>query len=199
MSVALTVLLVLELAAGAVLLLRWRAHRDRVAAFESRVAETARPAPRDAGCEAITPPILVEILNAQELAARESWTARHFGTLVPRHVGREVAGRAAEQLAAQLATEGVRAEVTVLGPGQPASSAVTDLTDLIDLTDLDEPGGAGPAGVREVRRTISAVPFALLGQAPSAAPASDPAADGAGDPVQAVDGLAARLLRRRAR
>ncbi|MGE0300385.1 hypothetical protein [Pseudonocardia sp.] len=206
MSIALTVLLLLELAAGAVLLLRWRAHRERMAAFETRVAEAAveRPELREAASGAITPPILVEILNAQELAARESWAARRFGALLPRRVGREVAGRAAEQLAAQLAAQGVRADVTVLAPEPLPPTALSDLADLSDLSDLsaglEEAVAVGTTGVREVHRTISAIPFDLLDGVPPARTVRavhDRTADGVFDTVHAVNRLAGRLLRRR--
>lgn len=147
MSIALTVLLLVELAAGAVLLLRWRAHRERVAAF---AAETGaeRPELADPATAAITPAIRVDILNAQDLAARESWAARRFGTLMPRRVGREVAHRAAEQLADQLAAQGVRAEVTVLAAEEPPVAEQVEAT-----------LAAGTAGVREMHRAISAIPF----------------------------------------
>lgn len=111
------VLLGLELVLAGVLIRFALRLRDRVAATEgaldAHAVELAR-APRPA--EPAHPVLLIEILNPHELAARESWAARHFGTLVPRVVGREVAARAAEQMAEQLAEQGVRAEVRVVAP-----------------------------------------------------------------------------------
>lgn len=103
------VVLGLELAVAVVLLRQARSLRGRVAAAR---AEAAPPGVDSA----FRPLIEVEILNAQELAARESWAARRVGPLVPRLVRREVAARAAEQLAEQLAEQGVRAEVRVVEP-----------------------------------------------------------------------------------
>lgn len=190
MGIALTVLLLVELAVGVVLVLLLRAHRERVTAFEARVA-AERPELRGVGSAAVTPPILVEIRNAQELAARESWAARRFGTLMPRRVGREVAQQAAGQMAEQLAAQGVRADVTVLGPEPPRI-----------VEEIEETVAVGTEGVREVHRTISAIPFDLLDGVPPARTVRavhDRTADGVYDTVGAVNRLAGRLLRRRER
>ncbi len=103
------VVLVLELAVAVVLLGQARSLRERVAAARAEAAPPGVGSP-------FHPLIEVEILNAQELAARESWAARRFGALVPRLVRREVGARAAAQLAEQLAEQGVRAEVRVVAP-----------------------------------------------------------------------------------
>jgi hypothetical protein len=80
-GVVVLVVLVLELAVAVVLLRQARSLCEQVAAAR---AETPAPA--------VGPPfhplIEVEIRGAQELAARESWAARRFGTLVPRLVRR---------------------------------------------------------------------------------------------------------------
>lgn len=118
-TVAVLVVLVLELLVGAVLLRQARRLRERVTAFDGELRELEADVdgmpdvPRAAPAN---PLIAVEILNAHELAARESWAARRFGTLVPRLVGREVAARAAQQLAEQLAEQGVRADVRIVEP-----------------------------------------------------------------------------------
>lgn len=120
-TVVVLVVLALELLAGAVL---WRhaiVVKERVAALDAEVGDLeavtgGRPATLRAA--AANPLISVEILNAHELAARESVLARRFGTLVPRIVGREVAARAAAQLAAQLAEQGVLADVRIVAPAK---------------------------------------------------------------------------------
>jgi hypothetical protein len=113
-GVVVLVVLVLELVVAGVLLRQARSLRGRVAAMNTETPGRAEAVP--AVGSPLHPLIEVEILNAQELAARESWAARRFGTLVPRLVRREVAARAAEQLAEQLAEQGVRAEVRVVEP-----------------------------------------------------------------------------------
>jgi hypothetical protein len=125
---------------------------------------------------------------------------------MPRRVGREVAGRAAEQLAAQLAAEGVRADVTVLAPEPLPPSTLSDLSDLSDLSNLssslEEAVAAGTTGVREVHRTISGIPFDVLDGVPPARTVlevHDRTADGVVDAVHLVNRLAGRLLRRRER
>jgi hypothetical protein len=105
-----------EVAAAVLLVRAARRLRDREAALPRPVADDAIDARRTSP---VHPLLAVEILNAGELAARESWAARRFGTLVPRIVGREVAARAAEQMAEQLAAQGVRADVRVVAPRQP--------------------------------------------------------------------------------
>jgi hypothetical protein len=116
-TVVVAVLLGLEIVLAGVLVRSAVALRDRIAATEgeldARAVESARKH-RPGG--PANPVLLVEILNPRELAARESWAARHFGSLVPRVVGREVASRAAEQMAEQLAEQGVRAEVRIVAP-----------------------------------------------------------------------------------
>lgn len=109
------VLLGLELALAGVLIRFALRLRDRVAATEGALDAHAVELAQAPG-EPVHPVLLIEILNPHELAARESWAARHFGTLVPRVVGREVAARAAEQMAEQLAEQGVRAEVRIVAP-----------------------------------------------------------------------------------
>lgn len=117
MTVLTAVLLGLELVLAGVLIRYALRLRDRAAAtdgaFDAQAVEQART-PRPG--EPVNPVLLIEILNPHELAARESWAARHFGTLVPRVVGREVAARAAEQMAEQLAEQGVQADVRIVVP-----------------------------------------------------------------------------------
>lgn len=110
------VLLGLELVLAGVLIRCALRLRDRVAATEGALDARAVERARAFRPEPAHPVLLIEILNPHELAARESWAARHFGTLVPRVVGREVAARAAEQMAEQLAEQGVRAEVRIVAP-----------------------------------------------------------------------------------
>ncbi len=116
MTTAVVVLVALVEIGAAVLLGRW-ARQVRAA------AERPRPAVDDEldarRTSRVYPLLAVEIRNPHELAARESWAARRFGTLVPRVVGREVAARAAEQLAEQLAARGVDAEVRIVTPRSP--------------------------------------------------------------------------------
>lgn len=120
-TVVVLVVLALELLAGAVL---WRhaiTVRERIAALDAEVRDLEAVAggrPATLRAAATNPLLSVEILNAHELAARESFLARQFGTLVPRIVGREVAARAAAQLAQQLAEQGVRADVRVVSPAK---------------------------------------------------------------------------------
>jgi hypothetical protein len=185
-SIALTVLLLVELAAGGVLYLSWRAHRERVEAFQARV-RADRPDQPSAGADAVTPFLSVEILNAQELAARESWAAKRFGTLMPRRIGRDVAERAAGQMAEQLAAEGVRAEVRIVGPQPPTP-----------VEAIEENVAVGTASLREVHTTISAIPFDILdgvAPAPAVRAVHDRITDGVYDTVGAVSRLAGHILR----
>jgi hypothetical protein len=116
-TVVVAVLLGLELVLAGVLLRGALRLRDRIAATGVALDAQAIEQARARGpAEPAHPVLLIEILNPHELAARESWAARHFGTLVPRVVGREVAARAAEQMAEQLAEQGVRAEVRIVAP-----------------------------------------------------------------------------------
>lgn len=101
------VVLGVELAAAVALGLVARRLRARSAAVDAE--PQPEPAPGN-------PVITVEIRNAQELAAKESWAARRFGSLVPGMVNREVAAKAAQRMADQLAEQGVRAEVRVVAP-----------------------------------------------------------------------------------
>ena len=105
-----------ELVAAVLLVRAVRGLRAREAALPRPAVDDRIDARRTSP---VHPVLAVEILNAAELAARESWAARRFGALVPRLVGREVAARAAEQLAEQLAAQGVRAEVRIVAPRQP--------------------------------------------------------------------------------
>ncbi|MFC4947078.1 hypothetical protein [Pseudonocardia sp. GCM10023141] len=118
-TVVVLVVLALELLAGAVLWRQAVTLRERVAALDDQVGEleaTAEGRAPALRAPVGNPMLSVEILNAHELASRESWVARRFGTLVPRIVGREVAARAAAQLVAGLTEQGVRAEVRIVEP-----------------------------------------------------------------------------------
>lgn len=117
-GVVVLVVLVLELLVAAVLLWQARRLRARIAAVDAEVhgLETVADGAPAVVSTTSNPLISVEILNAHELAARESWAARRFGTLVPRIVGREVAARAAQQMAEQLVEQGVRADVRIVHP-----------------------------------------------------------------------------------
>lgn len=121
-SVVVLVVLSLELLAGVVLWRQATAVRERVAGLDTEVTALERlaadPDEVPARSSPVNPLISVEILNARELAARESLLARRFGSFLPRVVAREVAARAAAQLAEQLAEQGVRADVRVLAPRQ---------------------------------------------------------------------------------
>jgi hypothetical protein len=119
-GVVVLVVLVLELLVAAVLLWQARKLRPRIAAVDAEVdgLEAAVDGEPAVMSDTPNPLISVEILNAHELAARESWAARRFGTLVPRIVGREVAARAAQQMSEQLVEQGVRAEVRIVRPRQ---------------------------------------------------------------------------------
>ncbi|MGQ0576420.1 MAG: hypothetical protein ACT4RN_19770 [Pseudonocardia sp.] len=154
MNVVLVVLLVVELGLGAVLLRRLRSLRG--AAQRVHVAAQGQAIPAG-GPGSTVPLITVEIRNAPELAARESWAARRFGALVPRYVEREVVARAAARMVEQLAEQGVRADVRVLEPpGPPAPGRAEELLD------------GGTTGVRDMHMTIAAIPFDLLdGLAPA--------------------------------
>lgn len=135
-SVAVVVLLLVVV----VLVLLLRQYRCRVRALEATLVRLrAATGLAEVGADGVTPLISVEILNGPELAARESWAARWFGSLAPHYVGREVAARAAAQMAEQLTREGVRAEVRI---GVPAP------------VEVGEPGPAGEtvvAGVHDAR------------------------------------------------
>lgn len=113
MGVALVLLLVVELAVGAVLLHRIVVFRRRLRALEAEVGEPVDGRPR-LRSDGAFPMIAVEIRNVHELAARESWAARRFGALVPRLVEREVVAQAAARMAEQLAEQGVQADVRVI-------------------------------------------------------------------------------------
>lgn len=119
MEIVVLVVLVLELIVGALLLVSARRMRDRMreleAAQQQIEAELAGIPPGGA----LNPLLSIEILNAAELAARESWAARTFGALVPRLIVREVAARAAKQMSRQLDAQGVEAEVRVVAPVLP--------------------------------------------------------------------------------
>jgi hypothetical protein len=120
--VLLALVVAAQLVAGAVLLRRIRDLRGQV----TELAAELDLSPEDlAACPlSPTPPITVQIHNFQELAARESWAARRLGSLVPRLVGREVANRAAEQVAAGLTEQGVVADVHVADPRDPDGGRV---------------------------------------------------------------------------
>lgn len=120
MEIVVLVVLVLELVVGVLLLVSARRMRARMRALEAAQqgleAELAGIPPGGA----LNPLLSVEILNAPELAARESWAARTFGALVPRLIVREVAARAATQMSRQLDAEGVEADVRIVAPALPA-------------------------------------------------------------------------------
>lgn len=120
MEIVVLVVLVLELVVGVLLLVSARRMRARMRALEAAQqgleAELAGIPPGGA----LNPLLSVEILNAPELAARESWAARTFGALVPRLIVREVAARAATQMSRQLDAEGVEADVRIVVPALPA-------------------------------------------------------------------------------
>jgi HAMP domain-containing protein len=122
-TVVVLVVLVVELVAAVLLVLA--ARRTRARLHELEQAQSALEAEL-AGIPVAAPgnPLLsIEILNAAEVAARQSWAARTFGALVPRMIVREVASRAAEQMSRQLTAQGVEAEVRVIAPALPASEA----------------------------------------------------------------------------
>ena len=110
------VVLALELVAGGLLLVALRRVRDRMRELARRQQElSAEIAGLPPGARE-NPLLSVEILNAAEVAARQSWAARRFGGMVPGLVVRAVATRAAEQMSRQLTAYGVEAEVRVVAP-----------------------------------------------------------------------------------
>lgn len=147
-----------------------------------------------------TPLITVEILNAQELAARESWAARRFGGLVPRWVGREVAARAAAQIAEQLAEQGVRAVVRVVDPPDPAGETPPVVDADRAIWAEEEMVEVATVGVRDVHLAVSAIPFDMLDRVPPARAVRavhDRIAGGVYDAVTAVNRVVGDVRRRR--
>ena len=126
MDIVVLVVLALELVVGGLLLLVAKRMRGRLLQLEDQQheleAEMAGLQPGDR----LNPLLSIEILNAAELAARESWAARKFGAFVPRLVVREVAARAAVQMSRQLAAQGVEAEVRVVAPAVPDRQPAPD-------------------------------------------------------------------------
>ncbi|MGI5125779.1 hypothetical protein ACQEVB_03075 [Pseudonocardia sp. CA-107938] len=120
MEIVVLVVLVLELVVGVLLVMSVRRVRARMRAVEAAQQELEAELAGIPSGGALNPLLSVEILNAAELAARESWAARRFGALVPRLVVREVAARAATQMSRQLGAQGVEAEVKVVAPVLPA-------------------------------------------------------------------------------
>lgn len=119
MEIVVLAVLVLELVVGVLLLVSVRRVRARMQAVEeAQQALEAELAGIPPGA-ALNPLLSIEILNAPELAARESWAARRFGALVPRLIVREVAARAATQMSRQLDAQGVAAEVRIVAPVLP--------------------------------------------------------------------------------
>lgn len=123
MEIVVLVVLVLELVVGGLLLVSARRVRARMRALvEAQQALEAELAGIPPG-GALNPLLSIEILNAAEVAARESWAARRFGALVPRLIVREVAVRAATQMSRQLDAQGVEADVRVVAPVLPAKQS----------------------------------------------------------------------------
>lgn len=119
MEIVVLVVLVLELVVGGLLLVSARRMRARMRTLEVAQQELEAELAGIPPGGALNPLLSIEILNAAEVAARESWAARKFGSLVPRLIVREVASRAATQMSRQLGAQGIEAEVRVVAPILP--------------------------------------------------------------------------------
>lgn len=93
---------------------------SRVAAVLREEAEALRSAPYDAPAEldrlsasAQRPLIVIDILNALELAAQQSWFADKFGSLAPEGIRRLVFKRALEMTELELLKHGVKGQVRI--------------------------------------------------------------------------------------
>jgi hypothetical protein len=118
LSYALLVLTVLLAAGWTLLLLALRALRRRTEALQAEVASLT-PAPAlapdlEAAFGTGTRRLLViEILNAVELATQRAKAAKILGVVAPEMLRKIVVEQAAKDIVVQLAEEGVHAQVTV--------------------------------------------------------------------------------------
>ncbi len=119
MSIVLTVTLTIYLIVILFLLWRIRRVRSEINALKSRAKAldpglAGPPADlKEVFSESASSLIAIEILNAMELASKESWFASIFGSLTPRLVRRKVYERASRIIRDQLADFGVQAEVRI--------------------------------------------------------------------------------------
>ena len=118
LSYALLVLAVLLAAGWTLLLLALRALRRRTEELQAEVAALT-PAPAlapdlEAAFSTGTRRLLViEILNAVELATQRAKAAKILGVVAPEMIRKIVVEQAAKDIVVQLAEEGVHAQVTV--------------------------------------------------------------------------------------
>lgn len=136
MDIVVLVVLVIELVVAVGLLVAARRLRVQLRELGDQQANLGSELSRVPAGNGLNPVLAVEILNAREVAAQQSWAARTFGGLVPRLVAREVATRAAQQMSSQLAAQGVEAEVRVVSPASGRSDASVDRA-VDPLTDKD--------------------------------------------------------------